>query len=666
MPERELSYVDFKAERAQKEAEWTQRDEVKAAIDYGASALSGANSRCIADIRRLLDDVLLPALVSRDDLRRLHCRLGDDENWHYGAVRSALRGEYSSERTVIAAFQSCVAVAEAQGIVGEVRNYATAFGYERRLGRLWSPYEMDVGDEVQLVTRVSGHPKTLFCGSTGQGKSATLDTEVADRHAAGYKIVDLVDTDEFENAVYDIPQRQPALREARAELDLPPGADAADYDTPDLEVLVPTTRDTADMDVPATDGDAVVRPFSIPASTLDETTVVSFLTAMVSKQQEASVRTAFNEVADADDWTLAELASCIAEREDLRDSFQQRVLRLLEGLQRKGFIRDRQCDHAIDWERIFEDQQTVTAFSVAPLDSEVDQLMVLSYLVRALYDRRRDYTGLPPGCGVMRELHEIVPHRNETAADHRAEALQEALASNLSYILRKNRHERLEILADTQDVMDLKKGVRKRFSRFVAFKMPDASLQKTFEYAGESDWQSCRDAIPFDRGVGAVIGATEPNVTRDLSFLAPVEFAPAPFHHFDVDEHDSGLDARVDYLDEELQPADWSGGVPDRLTFSDSEEIEQPMGIFADECLREAPDASVAAQAVLDAWNNFAAERAYDEVENLVWLTRRLNDETQLEAKVQNGRYHGFTLTQQGEQYTTQPDTRNDAQATSD
>ncbi|AUX09286.1 hypothetical protein AArcSl_1657 [Halalkaliarchaeum desulfuricum] len=659
--QRTLTYAEWRSERKAKEQTWDEREDVRTAIDAGIAAT----------MREPPDEQLLERAVERlaellvgSDGRLIDYysrEITHNDQYPLAALRAVATGQ-PRVRDYELALDALIAIADHEGITEDVSNHAEARGFELPMGRVWSSYEMEYGDEIRIVSRNSGWPKTLFCGDTGQGKSATLDGAVADRYASGMKIVDLVDTDEFESGVYDIPQRQPALRDARRDLELPAGADVMDdFDAPDLEILVPLTPETASMDVPVPEGadvdDSVVRPFTIPASDLDETTLVSFLTALVSKQQEASIRTAYNAVAEGD-WTLQDLAEQIAKRDDLQDSYQRRVLRLLEDLQSKGFIRDQDCEYAIDWDDIFYDTDTVTAFSVAPLE-EIDQLMVLSYLVRALYDERTSRTELPACAGVARELHEIVPHREEAAADARAEALQGAIASNLSYILRKNRHERLEILADTQDVMDLKKGVRLRFSRFVAFQMPDRSLKSCFEYAGASGFDSCRNSIGPEAGVGAVIGMSEAAIEYERDFISPVQFAPAPFHHFDVDEHDSGFDARCDYLDEDLVPVPWLGSVPDRLCFGvgdvAGEEIAEgsPYQEFAEECLERGPGKTVVKRDVIDAYNNFAEERGYDTV-GVRWFLRKFRkqttDEWELESYSER-KYDGVELTQAGQQY---------------
>ncbi|QLH83396.1 hypothetical protein [Halosimplex pelagicum] len=663
MSENNLTHLEWQRRQASREDEWNQRTRVSETIDRASRAL--ADSRRDYDlVAELLVDVLVPALLGPhgEHLHYYDREVGDSEKWDWVELtrfldspeeyrRDALTpsrrespsieeltdtaltdggaavAEQKSARGVIeSAFESVAAIAEHEGIISDVSNVSRATGYELELGQLWSSYDWDHGDSVQLVSRNRGMPKTLFCGSTGAGKSTALGADIEDRYNSGYKIIDLVDTDEFENAVNDIPQSQEVLREVREDLELPVDfTESEEYADPNLEVLVPLTPEVRNQRIPFDEeGESVVRPFTIPASDLDQTTLVSFLSALVSRQQEASLRTAYDTVdREKDDWSLKDLAAEIADQDDLQESFRKRCVRLLHNLQNKGFIRTKECEYAIDWSEIFHSPETITAFSVAHVNEKTDQLMVLAYLIYSVYFARRRYFSLPPAVAVIRELHEVAPHREETEDDHRAEALQQAIVSNLSYELRKNRHQRLEFTCDTQDVMDIKKGVRKRFSRFAAFDMPEESLEKIFQYANESGANSAKKAMKSERGMGMVVGLSQPNVEDDVSFLSPIEFAPPSYHHFDVDEHNDGLEARADYLDEELETPEWSTGVPGDLRFEvdDMIEVEEgdssaeiPPGLdsFVHECITFQSSERTKTTIVREAYNRFADAHGFD------------------------------------------------------
>jgi len=665
----EKTYLQYQRSEAAKTAHWSRREAVQAAIDAGAAQLSTPNP----DYRALFNatEALRRAFVGeQNEHLGYYAKRVNISTRALSRVANGGREPWALED----AYQSLVNIAEFESIVSDVANHSMGTGFELPLGRIWSSFEMEYPDELQLVTRGSGWPKTLFTGKTGQGKSATLDSAVADRYAAGMKIVDLLDTDEFESAVYDIPQKQPALRDAREELGLPPDYHDVDgFDAPDLEILVPLTSETQEMDVPVDDdGNTVIRPFVIPTDDLDQATLVTFLSALVSKQQETSIRTAYDEVSDSPGWTLRDLADQVIQRDDLDDKYQRRVVRLLENLQGKGFLRTEDHPYALDWERIFRDTDTITAFSVAPLEESVDQMMAMSYLVRGLYDSRKDLSELPPCAAVARELHEIVPHRNETAADARAEALQEAIAHNLSYILRKNRHERLEILGDTQDLMDLKKGVRMRFSRFVLFNLPERSVKAAFAIAGASDWKKCNGSLGPEQGVGAVVGDTEATSRYGRDFVTPVQFAPSPIHHFDVDEHDTGLEARTDLLGEEWETRSWDTGADDGLGFDAAEVLggdRNQFEHFAEVCLAESDSDTTAAE-VYDVYEAFCEDFDY-EATSQNWLKRKLDENCddisiKSESRDKTRYYIGIDLTADAQQYVPMSSDATPASSVSD
>lgn len=662
----EKTYLQYQQTESAKSKHWSRREAVQAAIDAGASELSAPNP----DREQLF--------TATEALRRAFVG-PENEHLSYYAKRAEIStralarvAEGGRERWALEdAYQSLVNIAEFESLISNVTNHSMGTGFELPLGRIWSSFEMEYPDELQLVTRGSGWPKTLFTGKTGQGKSATLDSAVADRYAAGMKVVDLLDTDEFESAVYDIPQKQRTLREARGDLGLPADYHEVDgLEKPNLEILVPLTSETEEMRVPVdSDGSTVILPFVIPTDDLDQATLVTFLSALVSKQQETSIRTAYDEVSDEPGWTLRDLAEQVIQRDDLDDKYQRRVVRLLENLQGKGFLRTADHEYALDWERIFNDTETITAFSVAPLEESVDQMMVMSYLVRGLYDARTNLTELPPCAAVARELHEIVPHRNETAADARAEALQEAIAHNLSYILRKNRHERLEILGDTQDLMDLKKGVRMRFSRFVLFNLPERSVKSAFSIAGVSDWKTCYESLGPETGVGAVVGDTEATSRYGRGFVTPVQFAPSPIHHFDVDSHDTGLEARVNLLGEDWETKTWQASADDGLSFDAAEVLggdRNQYQHFAEVCIEDSGEEPVRAAKIIDAYENFCDEFGYDAVDRSSFgqlfpnRTEGYDYETDRTGGV--SRYVGIRLTAEGQNYL-KPAGADDSQA---
>ena len=123
--------------------------------------------------------------------------------------------------------------------------------------------------------------------------------------------------------------------------------------------------------------------------------------------------------------------------------------------------------------------------------------------------------------------------------------------------------------------------------------------------------------------MGMVVGLSEPNVQDDVSYLSPIEFSPPSFHHFDVDEHNDGLEARAEYLGEDLETPEWSTGVPGDLRFETDDllELEEgessvsvPAGIdsFVHECITFANSERTKTTIVREAYNRFADAHGFD------------------------------------------------------
>jgi hypothetical protein len=543
-------------------------------------------------------------------------------------AQRAAGGESDAQSALRTALRSIEVVAAEHGIVDdELRNYATATGYAHQVGVLHKQYEYDHDPEVAIVSDHAGLTKSIYVGETGEGKSTSMDTEVEDRYNAGYKVIDLLDTDELESGVYDIPQKQQVLRDARIEMGMAPDfRESTTLDAPEVEILVPMTPALEGQQLPFDTEDErfTIRPFTIPAPDLTKRALLNFVKTVVSKQQEVAIGTAYEEVRDdRDDWRLCDLADAVDRQRGLADNFKHRVRKLIESLQEKGFIRDQHCDHALDWERIFKDNDTITVFSTMLMREREDKLMVITHLTSSLYHERKLFHDLPPCVGVFRELHELAGHQNVASDDEREKAVQGAFQTEFSYILRKNRHEDLEILADTQDFMDIDKSVRKRFNRAVAFQTQNDAVEELFamvagnkglhkKYAGHVSRN-------FAKATGTVFGKTGPNGEDGTPFLTPVQFAPPSWHNFDNEQDDTGIEARIRYLDrEELRVPPWDVELPGRFAvddveYGDESGNEKKDGIkrFANNCVIEDPDSEVRTERVRDAYEQFAEENGY-------------------------------------------------------
>jgi len=386
-----------------------------------------------------------------------------------------------------------------------------------------------------------------------------------------FKIVDLVDTDKVENGVYDLHQQQDVLRDVRERMGLPEDFGGIDeFEQPNIEILVPLTRDIQGQEVPIDpdSGESVVQPFTIAASDLTKRALKHFVAGATSQQQKV-IGTCYDRLENKhDDWTLKQLAEEVLGMEGISDSFKRRSLHQIETLQQTGFVRDKECPHRLDWEQVFRDTDTITSFTTALMEEYDQKLMVMAYLIHSIYHERDDCDNLPPAVGVAREMHEVVPHAQESNGTEREQALQTAIVGELSYILRKQRKQSLEFICDTQDITDLKRGIRKRFNRAVTFQTHEDALEELFDkiVGNKSLFRQYHESIQTNTvGRGTVLGKTVPNNEDGSAFLSQVQFAPPPWHVFDDDQHDTGLHARVELTDEEWGSHGWNTRLPDHL-----------------------------------------------------------------------------------------------------
>lgn len=545
-------------------------------------------------IGEVVTEYLGPALIDNLSGAQLHSlreEVSDEYEFHGPDLWSVLADGNRDTDALLNALRSLESVAMERDIVRpEMRNYAPAKGFALPMGRIYKSPKYHVEDEVHLVSYHSGETKTLYQGKTGYGKSTGLSNEVADRWYATcqrhwydgtktrtdeFKIIDVIDTDSFENACYDIPQRQGALRDARLELGLSPDFEGIDgFDQPNIEVLVPLVKGLEGEEIPINQetGETVVKRFTVAASDLSKR-ALKYAIAGSTDQQESIIGMAYDRVEhEYDDWTLRDLGEELLQVEGASDQFKQRALNNLVELQRSGFIRDKSCDHRLDWERIFTDTETITAFSQGFMDEYSEKLMVLSYLMHSLYWERKEYKDLPRCVIVGRELHEVVPHDQENNGPQEEQALRKAMMGELSYMMKKNRKQDIELLFDTQDITDLKMGTRKRFNRGVSLKQHESAMEEAFaKIAGnKNDFYQYKDTIQdSNRGEATIVGASELEHKDNSTFITNVKLAPPPWHVYDDDESRNGLHERVRHLEaEEWGTHDWETTVPDEYMFT--------------------------------------------------------------------------------------------------
>ena len=581
------SFGDYVSNRAASDREYKREQVIRAALEKARRREVYGDYEAMAGLAR---EYLIPALLgepTRGQLTRLADEI-DDEKYHAQPILNLAGGATPTEDLVLGAIDALEAIAVHEDIVSkELRNYAPAKGVALRVGRLNKSPKYHA-PEVQTISYHSGETKTLYHGETGEGKSTALSTDVADRwyatcrgewHDGRYrrndpiKIIDFLDTDSIENAVYDIPQQQDVLRQARIELGQPADfTDIEDFEAPDLEILMPLTERLGEEDIPVDQdsGDSPVTPFTIPASDLTKQSLKHFI-AGSTEQQQAIIGMAYDRVeSKKDDWRLQDLGEELLEIEGANDSFKERALNKIVELQRAGFIRDKSCPYRIDWDDIFRSPETMTSFTTKYMDETEQKLMVLMYLVYSLYWEREAREDLPSCVLVGRELHEIIPHAQENNGTEREQSLRNAMVGLMSYVLKKNRKQSMEFILDTQDITDLKRGPRKRFNRAVTFQSHEDAMEELFgKVVGDkSEWREYRRTIQSTTtGKGTVLGKTVPNDRDGTTFMANLEFAPPPWHVFDDDRHATGLHARVEYLNEDWESHDFETALPEEFQF---------------------------------------------------------------------------------------------------
>jgi hypothetical protein len=494
---------------------------------------------------------------------------------------------------------------------------------------------MDIGDPVGLVTEESGALKSLFTGGTGQGKSAALEAEAEDYYLRNaidgeedVKLLDLVGLRDGENWFYDIPQQDGPLRDAREDLGLPPGFDETDVMERDLEILVPLTPGLNEQQLPYdTEAEGFrVRPFTVPASAIRKPLLVSMIVTKLTPQQEAIVRTAYDDVSRAnDDWTLKDLAGSIKRRDELGPDKKKPIIGTLRQLQGHGFIRTHEDEYTIDWKEIFESTETVTVFSQAFMEDTIAQLIAFGYLAHTVVKKRERLHDVPPCALLMRELWKVAPHNRRQEFDNRAAALQEAIGHMLAALFRENRHSGVHVLADTQQPSDLLKPVREMFNRYVVFQTNEKITKDIFEWTANNKWRAFYNTLTPKKGEASVVGMTEPAVEeRHIEFVGPVKYAPASHHHRIAGLDTTGWTARAKYVDEEelRRPADvphitWDDQVPPTLIIDGQEEDAdgtpdvdtEPVAAFVHDCIRYDPESALKKQKISTTFNEYVQEK---------------------------------------------------------
>lgn len=643
---------DHEIDQQQKKARDRTRMFVNRALERGHDALAESKWQSLAEI---CDDLYGVLTIRDSTLDRFdeHAR-GDDMPWSYHAVASWIdaytpgvdaaevvrRATKESDRYVkpkrlvrhLFLSLETATVVESH-VTGELEDTQPVWGFGSQLGERYLRPESSAGGDLDLRSKEDELKSVLCAGGKGSGKSTAVESLALDSYAAGHKVVDLVDFFKAENVTYDIPQQDngKGLLEARESMGLRTGYDDTelgfawlDGDDPDddlvtspnLEVLVPMTPGLAETDIPTIPHveNTTVRPFTIPASDLTYRQLVMLL-HHTTTARENHLRSAHQHLRDTGmDWTLADVAEAVRTKTNAGDKMADQIDTSLRTAQSKGFIRDSECPHALEWGEIMNDPNTITAFSVHTVEEQSDRLVVLSYLIDSLYEARRKLLlndllhEFPPLTAVMREMHEVAP-RSKSEQDSES-TIESYMIDTLERLFALTRHANMEVLADTQKFhRQLSPNVSGLFDHILAFQGFQPDVKQIFKTRVDT-------TDPVER----VAQFSEPGRCAFVSedgYKMPVQLAPPRSHHLEAkgDGRGLGFRARVDDTPERNLPAPWDCEVPERLRFGGGP--TSPFGIFFEKFIRKTGkhDDYAVKQYVTDAYNQWADSRGYETVE---------------------------------------------------
>lgn len=546
-------------------------------------------------------------------------------------VSGDLPAEDVVERTVSRAFKSLESIAVAQGVLpGKLSQSSQVMGHATQVGLQWQSFDYSTPDEVQVVNP-DIHPSfTMALGQPGNGKSTAVDTLANDAYAAGHKVIDLVDMDELENGMHDVPPQDEELVEARERLGLHGSfEDHPDLEAPDVEILHPLTQEMVNSDLPYdTERECfTARPFVIPAPSLDHSTLKSML-PHITDTQGNYLSEALESLSDLEDWDLTDLNDAIL-RTEANEGVKRRLHSAVTTLQNRGFIGRYDHEYAIDWPEIFEDTDTVTVFSCSLMEQEVHKLMVVSYLVDAIYEERYpdnpslgddgevdEVTDYPRAYMIAREMQAVAPGQGKLKGNDDSRAkIQGKILSQMQKLGEKRRHVDLGIIGDTQQWMQVNARVRANVDRVLLFGNQAATVTDVMEQITGREYQQQSEKISgYEVGDCAVVGPQW--ISTNQSFVAPVSWAPPLCHHLDTETEPDGWHSRIEYLDrEELRssPYTMDGAEldsPDDVEESPEEKTPNGFGEFVDWALEPVQNESqkVPKAVVRELYNDYAED----------------------------------------------------------
>ncbi|MFD1526034.1 hypothetical protein ACFR9S_06920 [Halolamina salina] len=583
----------------------------------------------------------------------------DGREWLSARSNRGETPEEHRQRILDGVFESLESAAIMEGYLpSRLEKQQPVYGFSMQLGERYVRPDSTAGGTLD-IRDTDDELKTILCaGSKGSGKSTAVESMVLDSYANGHKIVDLVDFFKSENATYDLPQQEPTnadLIEAREAMDL--GAGFEDWDErPNLEIMAPLSPGLEKMQVPYNEDsdEPVMRPFTIPASDLTFRQLVMLL-HNTTPTQENHLRSAHQKLVNSGrDWTLKDVADTVRNKTGAGDSVCDRIETALETAQGKSFIRDKECEHQLDWSDIMQNEDVITSFTVHTIREPSDRLLVLSYLLDSVYDAREQLTrhnlteNFAPMTIVMREMHKVAPR---SKSEQEAESTMEGyMIDTLSELFALARHANTEIIADTQEFkQQLSSEVSGLFDHIYCFQSHVPDVKNIFKTRLD-DTDPAETIAQFEQpGKCALV--------NEDGYTMPIQFAPPPCHHLEAKEDGSGLGmrARVDETGEKLLPAPWNANVPARLKFDDTP--DDPVAEFCEKFIDQTNDMNDYAvkEYITDTYNEWAKVQdkkimSHDKIHRRVKNHFDLGDDTDAKPTVDGERkYAHRTLVLRGE-----------------
>jgi len=296
------------------------------------------------------------------------------------------------------------------------------------------------------------------------------------------------------------------------------------------------------------------------------------LTARVSNSEADTLSEVYEAVdRERSDWRLEHLAQEVAQRDELSDKHQRKAIRVIQSLQDYGFIRQSPSEYELDWDRIFRDTETVTAFNQLLCGNKRQQLFVLAWILEQMWDARTQIARYPQMAMMLRELWAYAPQNRREEDDAICAALQERIVSLLTRYLRQNRDVRTHVIADTQNLRDINIGVRTEFNRYCLFQGKRWMAEKIFEWTGNDKVDSFVKRITPDVGECGITGVIGPAFEHSrIEYVAPVALAPPLHHHHDKDDG-NGFLVRPELVDDE--GVEWPADLPSELQIPPPDEL---------------------------------------------------------------------------------------------